>query len=300
MTIRKEAPVRLSFVYFVERPYGRIAETEKGKKFRQKQLAFAKKIFQLLDRNNIPRTIFIIGDYLKRCLEKFSPEHLRKIYNPDNPLNDLQSHTYSHLFLVKPLEVESRPLISPDKFKEDIKKANKVFWQILKIKPKGLSLPLGYPTDMADVPSFLRVLQGMEFLFVCSHTRSKKEPLFAPLTLERQPHVYNDFPGLVEIPTHGWQDVIFTREKSKQFLQREPDKKEKILEHFRKLLLKAQSLSRLSQQGQPIYVGLPLHIWAVMEYDKELEIHTAVIKMARKLKMKIMSFSHVAEEILNR
>jgi len=86
----------LSFGYDTERPYGFWAETNKGKDFRNKQLEFIKKLNKMLDSNNCPRTFFILGDYLFRCLDNFDKKTLREIYNSENLLIEIQQHSFSY------------------------------------------------------------------------------------------------------------------------------------------------------------------------------------------------------------
>ena len=50
----------LSFGYDTERPYGNLADTEKGRAFRQKQLVFVRKLNGMFEEQNCPRTFFIL------------------------------------------------------------------------------------------------------------------------------------------------------------------------------------------------------------------------------------------------
>lgn len=294
--------VKLSLGYDTERPHGTLAQTTAGKLFRKEQLLYVRRLLDLLDKLIAPRTLFILGDYLERCLDQFSIEYLRETYNPANHLNDLQQHSYSH----KPLRklrgfeglVLNSSVMSIDEFTHDLERANRIISEILGVVPCGLRTPYGYERDLSDMPEMLRRLKSLGLNFVSSKLRSRKNPLYAQLSLESQPHTYAEvgFPDIVEIPSHGWQDVIFTTEKALLFLHRKPDKPGEIFQYYSELFRKA---SDLSEYGQPIYLCLCLHPWSAMEYDPELEIIRKTIEMARSMEIEIVSYRQVAEEIDN-
>ena len=286
-----EKEIKLSLEYDVERPYGPAAETDEGRQLRKRFVAFDRFLTKTLDELAVPRTFFVIGQYLEGCLKDFSKEELREIYNPENPLQKIESHTFSHSFLVKPVDRNENPIISPVEFARDLQKANEVIEQILGIKPFGLSMPYGYEGGIGDVPEFLKVLSDMGFKYVISDVGTD-------VGKKRQPHTYKaaGFPDIVEIPIHGGEDVFFTEEKSLRFLEREPDSKEAILSHYKSLF---ETIRNLAEKNPlPLYVGLVFHSWAMAEYDPSLEIHKRIIEMARGVGARIITFDQVADEIM--
>jgi len=210
--------IKLAFGYDIEKPYGYFAETKGGEKFRQKQLKFIKKLSELLNKENIPRTFFILGDYLKKCLNHFSKDELKTIYYNDN-LNEIQQHSYSHIIFKEIKNVENRQIFAPSEFIEDIKKANLVIKDILNISPTGLRTPLGYSKDLSDNPIIVENLSKLRFNYVSSSLRDN-ESINGELTYERQPHTYQHigYSKIVEIPSQSWQDTIFTFDRAKKYL----------------------------------------------------------------------------------
>ena len=284
--------IKLLLEYDIERPYGKIAETEEGRQLRRRFLYFDRFLNQTLDKLVVPRTFFIIGHYLDRCLDDFSREQLGAIYDSSNQLIEIQQHTYSHSFLVKPIKGEDKPIVSAHEFAQDLEAANAAIGRILGVRPIGLSMPYGYEGDLSDVPEFLKILSMFNFRYVISDTRCENKKS----NLERQPHSYKiaGFPEIVEIPSHG-EDVLFCREKALRFLGREPDAKEKILQHYQDLFGAA---TRLAEKKSLLYISLCFHPWAMAEYDPELKIHKRIIAMARKCEMQIMHFIEVADKII--
>jgi len=109
---------------------------------------------------------------------------------------------------------------------------------------------------------------------LCSETN-----LNAPLNKQRQPHNYKNIgvPELLEIPSHGWQDAVFTKEKYFQFYGDNLPSSKEILTHYKNLLDKSDKLNLPF-----VNVALCLHPWAVMEYDSNLEIHKQLVDYARE------------------
>lgn len=292
------AKVKLAFGYDDERPYGKLAETEAGRALRRKNLAFVQKLVQFFEKRRIPRTFFILGDYLERCLEKFSIGGLRTIYAPQSPLMDIQQHSYSH-WPVKPIpEDVNRPIASPNNFGRDVTVASIFIHSILGVKTCGLRTPYGYAEDLSNEQQILKELSIRDIKFVSSWLRGSDGTLEAELTLERQPHTYGHigYPRLVEIPSHGWQDVIFTKEKARALLNKSPLTQTEIKQYYENLIRRGLYLT---EEKSPIYICLCLHPWAVMEYDPDLSIHDYLLTRAQDLGVEIVSYSQIAEEILN-
>lgn len=285
--------VKLALGYYAERPYGRFAETSEGKASRPKQLDFQRKLFGFLDKEGAPRTVFILGDFLEKCLYDFRRKDLRELYDKDNRLNDIQQHSYSHAAF-RPIRGENARVVTVEEYLADLEKANHVIEGVLSVKSVGLGTPYGYHHDLSDVPELLEGLGRMGFLYVSSDLR-RESSLDAPLTGERQPHTYGNvgISHIVEIPSHGWQDAVFTAEKSQRILGRKPDDAETILRHYAGLLGKAAGMA---EDDKTVYVALCLHPWAIMEYDPDLKIHRKLIGEARERRIEIVSYKKIAEE----
>lgn len=281
----------LSFGYDTERPYGELALSEPGSELRKKQIDFIRKLNTMFDQEGVPRTFFILGHYLESCLNDYDTDSLREIYNRNNPLLEIQQHSYSHPILRPIKGREEKKVITPQEFAKDVQQAGEIIEKILGVYPDGIRTPLGYHHDLSDIPEILEELHRMGVRYVSSDLRSE-ESLEAPLNKKRQPHDYGNigYPTIIEIPSHGWQDPIFTQEKAFMFLMREPDSLEKIFKHYNDLLIQANDMDL------PILsIALCLHPWAVMEYDPQLEIHKRIIDSARNKGFEIKSYGQVAD-----
>lgn len=289
--------LRIALGYDTERPYGALSRSPRGVEFRERKLAFVQKLTGLLDAEEIPRTFFLLGDFLDHCLDHYTHEQLREIFSPHNPLNDLQQHSYSHdAFRPIPGRPDKIP-VAPEAFVADVERATELTERVLGVRTIGLRTPLGYDRDLSDGVGKI-VLQGLAtagFTFVSSYLRST-ESLCSPFTPDRQPHTYRaaGHPGMVEIPTQGWQDAVFSKEKVHVETGKDWTLAE-ITAHYTGLLEAANS-----NAGDSPYIALCLHPWAVMEYDSQLTMHRAMIAAGRAQNAVFVSYKQVAEEVLAR
>ncbi len=285
--------VQLSLGYDHERPYGSLANTAEGRDFRLRQHDFIVRLCDLLDKEQVSRTFFILGDFLERCLDSFSVETLRAVY-PNTNLNEIQQHSYSHkVFRQVPKRIDPQILSVAD-FANDVLRAGRTIERILGVRPNGLRTPVGYSEDLASVPELVSLLSQAGINYVSSDLKMADE-YRAVLTSERQPHTYSSigFPNVVEIPSHGFHDTVFTVEKAKLWFNSAPMSQDGMLEHYTSLLREAELIAR---EGKKVSVALCLHPWAVMEYDPQLEIHKKIVGIARNRGVEIVSYGKVAEQ----
>ena len=292
--------VKLSFGYDVERPYGKWASSERAPAMQKNEIDTCQKLNTLFNQEGVPRTFFVLGSFLERCTDSMSKGQLRASLNADNPLADIQQHSYSHQVIRHVEGSIDKTVMTPAEFAADLERANQVLEDILGVTPAGLRAPLGYDHDLSDIPEVVAQLQRLHFSYVSSNMRGTPTSYRAFLTTERQPHTYAHvgFPHVVEIPTHGWQDAIYTVEHAQKMLGTKPDSPDKAVEHYTELLQIAKSLAPLND-NKAIYVSLCLHPWAVAEYDPQLEVHKRIIDAARKQHVEIVSYKDVANEVLN-
>ena len=55
----------------------------------------------MFDQKGAPRTFFILGHYLESCLNKYDIDSLQEVYDRNNPLVEIQQHSYSHQIFMK-------------------------------------------------------------------------------------------------------------------------------------------------------------------------------------------------------
>ena len=275
-----------------ERPYGALASTPQGKTFREEKLAFVRKMHERFDVANIPRTHFILTSYLEAARNDVGTTLLRDVYPKKNDLLDLQQHSHTH-GIVEPLSGVNRPVMKADEYTDDIAHASTLMSDILDVQVRGLRTPYGYEKDFSHRPDVLSGLRKAGITFVSSDL-GMKDTLAGAVTKERQPHSYRDagFPDIVEVPAHGLQDVVYTKEKAKQlFGKEEAPSADEAFRHYDHVLNQAMEI-----EAERVSIALCLHPWAVMEYDPELELLLKISESARQKGFEILSYGQVSDK----
>lgn len=298
----------LSLGFDDERPYGDLARTQEGQEYRLKKLDFIHRMNVTLNREGVPRTHFILGDYIDQCVEHVGEKFVQDVYyltfdedgnnkGTKEGLLELQQHTYSHLVVMQQKGLEGKVISTPTEFEEDVKQASKVMKRVFDVDPTGIRIPYGYSKDLTEVPSLLWTLFSLGFKYVSTDYRLDNS-LVTPLSTHRQPHMYDGVTELVEIPGTGPQDVIYTEEKAQFLLNRKADSPKKINKHFRRLIKTADKI--IGKQGSTmpyLHIGLCLHPWAMMEYDSQLNHLSNWIDLARDNGFEILSYNQMATEV---
>lgn len=282
----------LSFGWDDERPYGPLAQTEKGRAFREEKLQhYLPLMNKHLDREAIPRTHFLLGDYLEQAVQDgVLPDLFREFYT-GNPLLEVGQHSYSH-GIMEPLEGVDKPPMTAVDYIADLQRAQTVIQEILGVTPKGLRTPYGYEEDRSDRPDILKGVQDIGLHYISSALGDKKT-LYGKMTPERQPHHYGavGFPDIVEMPSHGYQDAVFVPANRERFLQRStPLSADDILRSYDDILDQTLRLD------QPASVNLCLHPWAGMEFDSDMEIMLRIADSGRRKGFEILTYGQVAEK----
>lgn len=275
-----------------ERPYGDFANQKKGKDFLLRKIDFMQSMNERFDSVQVPRTHFLLASYLEAARSIIGDKVLHEIYPCENPLLDLQQHTYSH-GIIEALHGVDRSVMTADDYVNDVARASELMKDILGVDPKGLRTPYGYETDFSRYTDVLQRLQEIGIWYISSDL-GIKATLDGAMTSERQPHTYGHvgFPGMVEVPAHGLQDVVYTKEKAKQLFGREEaPSAEDAFDHYDSVLDIAKRIST-----EPVSVALCLHPWAAMEYDPNGQLLMKIVDSARRKGFEILSYTQVADE----
>lgn len=282
--------ISLSYGFDTERPYGPQADAEAGREFRKRQLAFIGFMNETFDREEIPRTHFILTDYLQRCRGAAGDMLLRGIYRKGHGLQEIQQHSHTH-GVMSALQGVNKDPMTPEAYIADLATASDLMVDILDIRPTGLRTPYGYPHDLSDRRDILEGMRSIGLTYV-SADLGDKSTLVGAMTPERQPHTYAHagFPDIVEVPAHGVQDVMFLPEKQAQLKFMPP--KADALEHYTDVLEEANLIG-----GTRVNVALCLHPWAVMEWDPTLEKLVALAGRARDKGVRLKTYGQVADGV---
>jgi peptidoglycan/xylan/chitin deacetylase (PgdA/CDA1 family) len=166
---------------------------------------------QLLhDRLGTPATLFVVG----QTLERWVPQ-LRAI--AQDPLFDLQQHTYSHQ-LLKTVHIDDGKSIrvvrgvSPEETRQEVRKTTELLRTALDVECIGITGPWCYYRGLRDRPDILQVLweEGIRF----TRTDGRNEHDWHPVAIDLQPYWYDalGFPDILEIPIHSWHDCVIRGE----------------------------------------------------------------------------------------
>jgi len=172
---------------------------------------------------NVPSTLFICG----RLLEE--SDVLRALQElADSQLFDLQQHTYSHQRLKTVVQNDGETVAvfrgaSLQEIQKEVTRTNKLFEERLGVYCRGICGPYGYYRGLMDRPDILKVLYKAGIRFTRTYLRNEND--WGPLSIKVQPFTYEPqgFPQILEIPSQGWQDIIYFRtngwNKREEFLR---------------------------------------------------------------------------------
>jgi peptidoglycan/xylan/chitin deacetylase (PgdA/CDA1 family) len=172
--------------------------------------SFLEQARSLHNRLGVPATLFIVGQTLERWIPQFQAI-------AQDPLFDLQQHTYSHQ-LLKTVHIEDGKSIrvvrgvSPEETRQEVRKTSELLRTSLGVDCLGLTGPWCYYRGLRDRPDILEVLweEGIRF----TRTDGRNEHDWHPVAIDLQPYWYDalGFPDVLEIPIHGWHDCVIRDE----------------------------------------------------------------------------------------
>lgn len=164
----------------------------------------------LHQRLNVPTTFFIVGQTLERCVPNFQAVM-------DDPLIDLQQHTYSHQLLKTVYIDDGKSIrvtrgVPPEETRREVRKTTQLLKQHLDVECIGLTGPWCYYRGLRDRPDLLQILHEEGIRFTRTDGRNEKD--WHPVDMDLQPYWYDalGFPDMLEVPIHGWHDCVIRAE----------------------------------------------------------------------------------------
>jgi peptidoglycan/xylan/chitin deacetylase (PgdA/CDA1 family) len=160
----------------------------------------------------VPCTLYMVGRILEDGRVRDALASLAQ-----DPLFDIQQHTYSHLRL-KTVAMDDGQKVqvfeggTPERIDEDIRRANRAIRDALGVTCTGLTGPWGYYRGLMDRPDLLGILRANGIRFCRTFARNEFD--FQPVPYSLQPFWYapQGYPEILEFPVQGWQDC-YLREK---------------------------------------------------------------------------------------
>jgi methionyl-tRNA formyltransferase len=261
--------VRIMLGFDCDRPRGALIASIQGSEMAERKISSIERISRDLEELGIPRTFFICGLFLKSMSYKFGSEHLRQAFAVDSPLVELGDHSYSHSILKK---IEIRPdksPISPQQAVEEYRINTKLFKDIFEkdIPSRGYRAPLGHFNGLHGEYVLLDKMVRAGVKYVSSDLRDQNHSLKPPLQHQdgtpRQPYRYEN--GLLEIPSMGWQDTLFSGTSRTPVFGGVPNSYDQIVDYYRRLFEDAKAIA--SEYDRDFFLGLVLHPYDITHYD---------------------------------
>jgi len=269
-------------------------------KTRKEQTTTLDTVFNLntvLDHYHAPRTYFILGKFLEETYDAHGQLNLQDAFCTNNPLVDIQQHTYSHqTFRTIPTRPDRTPL-TPKQVHEDLVLANPVIDSILGKNPIGVRAPLGYAKGLTTDSALQDAVKNAGMHYISSDLRDNAWGINPPLVDNdtiRQPRTYPN--GLIEIPGHGWHDTVFLGSKTINVppFPTWPKKEleQFIVNHYCQLLQDAHKLA--IQHDHDMYVGASFHPQAIHVYDPHQDLLKRILDYAYTHNVELTTFTHAA------
>lgn len=267
---KKEAGVRVMIGFDNDRPRGVFAMSAKGREMAERKIHSLEKVTHTLERLQLPRTFFICGLFLETMYYLYG-ERARNAFLPASALVDIADHTYSHN-VVKAIKTRPDKIpMSPKMVAEEFDRNTALFKEILQLKKatRGFRTPLGHYRGLTGAYRLMDTLHRKGIPYVSSDLRDIRHSLHPPLKWEdgipRQPYRYEN--GLLEIPSMGWQDTVFSGTSRTKVFDEAPRTYREIMAYLEKSIREAAAIAR--EHDRDYFYGLVLHPYDVSFYDKE-------------------------------
>jgi peptidoglycan/xylan/chitin deacetylase (PgdA/CDA1 family) len=234
----------------------------------------------LHNRLGVPATLFVVGRTLERWLPQF-----RAI--AEDPLFDIQQHTYSHQLLKTVYIDDGRSIrvvrgVSPEETRQEVRKTSALLAEHVGVSCIGLTGPWCYYRGLRDRPDVLEVLweEGIRF----TRTDGRNERDWQPVSLDLQPYWYDalGFPDVFEIPIHGWHDCVIRAEVLGW------EDLDGYVASVRPYIARAAADDRVFSLCQ--------HDWSSIRADPEMRATEALMRYAQEQGLRVVSYRAYYEE----
>ena len=157
-----------------------------------------------------PATMFLVG----MTVERWIPDFQRIA---DDPLFDLQQHTWSHR-LLKTVHMDDgksvrvvRGIPLPE-IRTEVLRTSDLIRNVLGKDVTGITGPYNYYRGLRDRPDILETLYACGIRFTRCDGRNAQD--WHPVSMDLQPYWYDchGFADVLEIPIHGWHDCVYREE----------------------------------------------------------------------------------------
>ena len=241
-------------------------------------------------RHEIPATFFIVG----KLLEKDGPE-FRKVL--DDPLFDVQTHTYSH-----PMLKDSRshgPGVPLEVMDFEVSRGKELVEEVFERECIGLRPGCGFTGGWSGTPERLEIIRRHGLKWVSADLRGPTDTIPAPM---KQAYRYeaDGYADILEIPGHGWHDNVF------KSLTPHPTMFPPIYDFALPQRFPQTVVEVFAQEGRWLehgcelgleFVSLVQHPWSNYRYDQGMATLELIVVRAKQLGMKFMTYLDYFREL---
>jgi methionyl-tRNA formyltransferase len=262
--------VRIMIGFDCDRPRGEFIKTTAGAAMAQRKIASLQKIKNDLDSLQIPRTYFICGAFLESMSAKFGKEKMKAVFTSPKELVEIADHSYSHRVMKNITTRPDKEPISLKEIKEEFEKNTKIFgntFELTENLQRGFRTPLGHHNGLQGEHKLLNAFKKLNVSYISSDLRDENNSLHPKLFDKenniRQPYRYEN--GLLEIPSIGWQDTVFSGTSATTLFETPPRNYEEIINYYN--LLVSQCKQEAINRGRDIFLGLVMHPYDCSFYN---------------------------------
>ena len=264
--------VRVAIGFDCDRPRDSFVITEEGNGMAQRKMKSIEEISAELSRLGVPRTFFLCGHFLRSMHHVFGRRFVDSFRIGDDGV-EIGDHSYSHN-VVKPIPQRTEKIpLTLHEIEAEYGRNTVLFEEIcgLSMPSRGFRPPLGHHRGISGSPELQDKFASLGIRYISSDTRGENDTRLAPLTVDgvpRQPYRYPN--GLLEIPSIGWQDVVFSNpDRVSQFEELPgnlPQSYSEILDYYACLVSDAHKLA--ADHGRDMFLPLCMHPYDVSFYNK--------------------------------
>ncbi|MEN6425138.1 MAG: polysaccharide deacetylase family protein [Phycisphaerales bacterium] len=243
-------------------------------------LQACRKIVDVHKRLEMPATFFVVG----RMLEANTTEYKELLADP---LFEVASHTWSHKLLRD--NAMCGRAVSADEKREEVFKAKELIERVFERPCIGLRPAVGFDNALKGATDVLELAQAAGFRYVSSLLWGPDCSM--PSLIEEPFHYGADgFPGLWELPGHGWHENLLknhNRWGAKRLTLWPSPMPEAIPAQFVKtpedeFQINRVFLEKAKELGKP-HVSLIWHPWSLQSFDPDMKMLELTFAHARKI-----------------
>ncbi|MEN6577875.1 MAG: polysaccharide deacetylase family protein [Phycisphaerales bacterium] len=243
-------------------------------------LQACRKIVEVHKRLEMPATFFVVG----RMLEANAAEYKELLADP---LFEVASHTWSHKLLRD--NAMCGRAVSADEKREEVFKAKELIERVFERPCIGLRPAVGFDNALKGATDVLELAQAAGFRYVSSLLWGPDCSM--PSLIEEPFHYGADgFPGLWELPGHGWHENLLknhNRWGAKRLTLWPSPMPEAIPAQFVKtpedeFQINRIFLEKAKELGKP-HVSLIWHPWSLQSFDPDMKMLELTFAHARKI-----------------